>query len=449
MRLSEVFAQKIEPTSVVLPAPKRLETAVDRVLKRWPDVFAEPSENDRETLVAELKRRLDDWSWSGAKISFVNQAAVALFDLERRSRADLEHVRKFYYEEAATNRSRTFLGNAVQVYIGSFVKGAVHTRRLSEALTNQIPHLSGRSRKLLKSFPAFFDSNRIAMEVASRMKDAERPFQELKRLGFNKPHAPGLLDHAHLEFLEKLDLRTHTDIEKLFHWLHPDGQLAKQGGASEAIEALLAPWLDEDPQEDVKRFLIDHLTESYGDIRINPGSAWINVSEQAKQVLLRWLTGESMRFLFDVLTDTQDSHMWSERRRFWMDQYDRGNISAAWVAFDPRGHKLARKNLGREKNLPFGRQVSHASDDGNKSLLIMKVGQRIIVEGTYNFKVHIYAKNDPEAPKLYQPKYDCADIRHDRRKRVSSGFVKIGPEERKMHLGDWQGYLRSRYPEMF
>ncbi len=449
MKLSESFAQNIEPTPVVLPAPRRLEIAVERVLKRWPDVFAEPSENDREILVTELKRRLDQWSWNGAKISFVNQAAVALFDRERRSRRDLEHVRKFYYEQASTNRSRTFLGNAVQVYIGSFVKGAVHTRRLSDALTNQIPHLSGRSKKLLKNFPAFFDSDGIASEIASRMKEAERPFEELKSLGFNKPHAPGLLDQVHLEFLGKLNLRTDDDIKKLFAWLNPVGQLAKQSGASEAIEALLAPWLSEDPDDDKKRYLIDQLTEAYGDIRINPGSAWINVSEEAKQLLLRWLTGESMRFLFDVLTDTQESHMWADRRRFWMDQYERGNITAAWVAFDPKGHRLARNHIGRERNLPFGRQVSHSSDDGNKSLLIMQVGQRIIVEGTYNFKVHIYAKNDPEAPKLYQPKYDCADIRHDKRKRVGSGFIEIGPEERKMHLGNWQGYLRSRYPELF
>lgn len=57
----------------------------------------------------------------------------------------------------------------------------------------------------------------------------------------------------------------------------------------------------------------------------------------------------------------------------------------------------------------------------------MRIGNKIVVEGTYNFMVHVFDEHDSRAPKLYQEKYDVADIRS----RVSVLW-------KQAHQGSWQ-----------
>jgi hypothetical protein len=57
---------------------------------------------------------------------------------------------------------------------------------------------------------------------------------------------------------------------------------------------------------------------------------------------------------------------------------------------------------------------------------------KIVVEESHNYRVHIFADTDPQAPKLYQLTYDCELIRRS-----------IGAES-KPHLGNWQGWLLER-----
>jgi hypothetical protein len=173
----------------------------------------------------------------------------------------------------------------------------------------------------------------------------------------------------------------------------------------------------------------------YGDPRRSTGDPWFRVGAAERAVFLRWLTGENLRLLFDAITDTNDSHMWTARREFYLGLHQQKRIDAVWVAFAPSGAREARRILeatGHGKGLDFGRQVAGGSR-ANTSLLIAKIGRKIVVDGSHSYKVHVFDEDDPKAPKLYQPLYDCEQIR-----------LRTPERQRKSHNGDWQHWVLMR-----
>jgi hypothetical protein len=146
-------------------------------------------------------------------------------------------------------------------------------------------------------------------------------------------------------------------------------------------------------------------------------------------VILRWLTGENIRFFLDVVSEVEDSHMWVPRRKFWLGLHERGRIDAAWVAFSDSAAKEAkRRGAGGKGTLRFGVQTA-GYGRANTSLLILKIGRKIVVEGSHSYKVHIFDESNQRAPTLYQWRYDCEAV------RVIPG------SNVKSHNGDWQSWV--------
>lgn len=197
-------------------------------------------------------------------------------------------------------------------------------------------------------------------------------------------------------------------------WLKPTGREAKVSYAAEAIEALLTAMNEgktaQATQEDTFKSLID----IYGDPRTALRSAWANVPEKAKAGILRWLTGANIRFFMDVISGTNDSHMYEPRRRFWLELYERGYIDAAWVAFSKDAaryaRQLERRSEGGERSLSFGHQTAKGTR-ANTSLLVFQIGDCVVVEGSHSYKVHIFNKTNPKTPDLFRSSYDCDGIR--------------------------------------
>ncbi|WP_414813027.1 EH signature domain-containing protein [Pantoea ananatis] len=79
--------------------------------------------------------------------------------------------------------------------------------------------------------------------------------------------------------------------------------------------------------------------------------------------------------------------------------------------------------------LKFGRQV--AGSRKNTSLLILKIGHCIVVEGSHNYKVHIFRSDNKKAPELFRLKYDCEHIR-----TLPNSFA-------IPHLSGWQEKVRE------
>ncbi|MBB5753359.1 EH signature domain-containing protein [Prosthecomicrobium pneumaticum] len=434
MSLDEVLRQRqpYQPRALASLAP--LAAATERILARWPDAVKEPPETDRERVVAEMKRRLETGDWRGLRTAFVTMAAVAVFDPTRRTRDDLAALRQFYYDEIRVNESSAFRSGMVGVYLGSYQPGAPHTVQLGRSLGKAAGGLGGRWAGLLQAVPRLLDGMSAHQQVAQLMLSMPTPFDDLKTIGLRKPHDAGLMSAAHLAFVKAMApaLRSPPAIDKLIAWLKPDGvQQPKSEGAAEAVAALLAPWTH-DPPEEIGADLTRRLTGLYGDPRTRGGEApWNTVPEELVERIVRWLTGENIRFFMDILSDVEASHMWEPRRRFWLQLHEERRIDSAWVALSEEGARLARKRANGRPGLAFGRQTA-GGNRSKTSLLVLKIEGKIVVEGSHDYRVHVFREGAPGAPRLYQPRYDCEAIRH------------IPGADARKHTGDWQGWVRER-----
>ncbi|WP_261317798.1 EH signature domain-containing protein [Rhizobium leguminosarum] len=433
MGLLEKLRKSAPFEAPALPAINRLASAAERVLSRWPDAVGNPPERDREKLVAEVNHRLAEGDWTETPMSLVTSAARALFDEERRERPTLENLRRFYYDECRASTRMGFIGAMISVYISSYVPGSRHSLELAEALESVQERLRGRWKQLLEHLPEVLDAFVGHAAVARTMLDMDDPWNDLKAIGMRSPHAMGLMDYAHIEYMKGLTpaLKEREGMNRLFGWLKPERQEAKLSGAAEAISACLGHWTQSSPPEDDQRYLLENLIGLYGDPRVHRGGAWTGVSEPLMRVILSWLTRENIRFFLDIVSEVEESHMWEPRRKFWLGLHQQGRIEAAWVAFSDRARFEAIKRSkasGSRGTLGFGRQIAGYSR-ANTSLLILQVGRKIVVEGSHSYKVHIFNASDPRAPTLYNSEYDCERIRLLPNAKTQS------------HLGYWEGWV--------
>jgi hypothetical protein len=396
-----------------LPALDLVRRAVEGIMTRWPDTVRTPEDRDRETLALDMLKRISHWNWQNITTQRVISAAVAVFDEERRMRPDLALVRDFYLSEIATREPGAFLDGMVGVYVDSFSHGAVHTHDLAQALAQRSDNLGSRHGKLYDALPALFRPDAAPEKLAQTMCDADDAYTKLKSIGLSRPHTSGLAKAAQKIFVARLspDLAGPEARRKLFNWLTPENGTVLQSGAGHAVEALLAVWRDRTPPDALRNELCEAIIAAWNDPRLHTGGIWSGFDPALRAILLRWLTHQDMKFFCNMVTATQNSHMWPPRRDFWLKLYDDKMIDEAWVAFGSEARRYAQQNLVRsgktDMNRRFGRQLDRG---GSTSLLIMRIGNKIVVDGCHSYKTHIFRLDDKRAPKLYARDYYCDDI---------------------------------------
>ncbi len=413
MRFSEVLARSHSVMSRALPPLDKLRASVDRVARRWPGVVSAPLDRDREAMARDMLRRVQNWEWTAINTQRVTSAALAVYDPDRRARPDLAPVREFYLSEIAQRPKGAFLDAMLRVYVETFDPDAPHTQALASALAVRQPDIGPRERRLLDAMPRLLDPSRAAKAVAEVMAGAEDPYAALKEIGLQSPHVSGLAKAAHHEFVRKLapNLGQKGPRDQLLAWIMPKLGNPLQSGATEAIEALLAPWRNRTPDDTLRHDLCESIIAAYNDPRLHEGGIWAGFDQDLKQVFLRWLTKQDMKFFCDMVSATQNNHMWPPRRDVWLSLYDERRIDEAWVAFGSAAADYAKRNLLRTEHGNAGRRFGIQRDrNGNTSLLVMRIGNKIVVDGCHNYKTHIFKIGDPKVPKLYQREYHCDDI---------------------------------------
>lgn len=407
-----------------------------RIAARWPD-HAAPTSTDPASLLREMSHRVASGNWTGCRLGAVCDAARLAFAQDWRDEAEHAPLRAFFVAEAAVSSRVPLVSALFLAYLESFAPSARHTSDLARALSAARENLPARARSLVEQIPALLEPSHAADAVARRMLDMQTPYEGLRELGIASPHAPGLMDHAHLRYVELLGphLRDEETAGRLLSWLDPENACIRHSGAAEAITALLRPWTEREPSEERQSYLTRKLVDMYGDPRRSTGDPWHRVGAAERAVFLRWLTGENLRLLFDAITDTNDSHMWEARRRFYLGLHEEKRIEAAWVAFAPAGARRARRILeasGHGQSMTFGEQVAGGTRS-NTSLLIARIGGKIVVDGSHNYKVHVFPADHPAAPRLFEKTYDCEAIR-----------LSAPRASAKTHNGDWQTWVRMR-----
>ncbi len=386
-------------------------------------------EQNQEAIVQEMLRRVKRDDWERATLGAVIRAGRVAFEPAFRDRHDLRELHGFYVKETEASTNTDFVGAMMSIYLASYEPGAPHCRDLAAALTTSRDRLGQKWSELLERVPYLLDAQRAARRIGAAMFAMGDPFSDLIKLGFQDPYASGLMDHAHLDYVKRMEttLQSESGVRHMLSWL-TSGREPKANGAKEAIEALLRPWTSNEPGAAIKEMLTEELVASYRDPRVRLGGVWRQVSSDCREVLLRWLTGANIEFFLDVVTAVETSHMWQPRREFWWDLYEQGEIDAAWVAFSPNAVETAerlRQVRAKSGALEYGLQTAGGTRS-NTSLLILKIARCIVVEGSHNYKVQIFKESSTHAPRLYKKDYDCERIR-------------LAPGHRQQaHLGNWQ-----------
>jgi hypothetical protein len=434
MKLEDAITRltRFSPPSV--PELRYIETAVQKVHDRWPDVAVNVNSREREALAARLRDRVARDDWKDARISFVLAAAQAVFDQERRDRSELAQARRFLLDELKASRSKTFLSGMLSVHLESFVAKDSHTKAITSAIDAARDRMSASMRGLLEEVPELLDAAEGPGRLAARMTRMQDPFSELTRAGLRNPHGLGFMERVHeaLSSLVAPELTGKARIDWYIDWIRPSGRDARTIGAEHAIEALTRPWLNVVPSDELRSYLVEALIEMYGDPRIRSGGVWAGVSPANMRVIHRWLTREDMRFFTGVVDAAQKDAMWPPRRDFWLQLFDEKRIDAAWVAFSYEATVYARDHLMREDARNADSRFGFQRARQNTSLLIMRIGNKVMVDGCHSYKTHVFDQEDPMAPKLFQEGYDCDEI------------MRASPES-KSHssIDNWKRWVRD------
>lgn len=213
--------------------------------------------------------------------------------------------------------------------------------------------------------------------------------------------------------------------------------------AARAVEKFFEPWRTDMPTPDFPMLLRDRIIEAFGDPRYKDKTGakakavWPLVAPDRRNILLRWLAGQSIEALLDVITKATGNHMWPPRHYFWKSLYDRGLVTEAWIALSKPAMDIAGR-LFSDREDRLGQTAALQNASGNKKgtcLLIMKVGRYTVVEGSHDYRIHLFLNTDRRAPALYEGEYNAEKIMLPQNHRMT-----------RIHdiHGAWQNWVEER-----
>ena len=393
--------------------------AAARIARRWPHVEVEPAETDPEQLVQDMDHRRRSGDWGDFYWADVTRTTRALIDSGLWRNRRYGRLLEFLLDQVCRGVNRPYLRTLFRKYMETFDPGSKLTRDLAPVLKVHWGEAALPVEALVTEFRIFDLDPPPYQVIAAFMVGQDDPFVALRKLGVEAPHGPGLMAAAHRFFVSSLAPRIgkgeSASTHRLLSWLKPAGEARplEGAGAAQAIDALLEPWERRAPDRDLQHLIEARLLGAYGDPRIQSTGAWSLVSQSARRVILRWLAGVTIQVFFDIVTQADRTHMWSDRKSLWMDLFDEDRITQAWFALSEDGKQVANR-LQREHDeipLAFGRNRSQSSQDRRKCLLIMNVQGRWIVEGSHNFPTWMFPPGDLSVMTPYEASYTCEQFR--------------------------------------
>lgn len=411
-----------------------LENATLRIEQAFPD-FGSRATEDVVAVIRRVATALKLNRWDDVTTGDVATALQAFLDEVRPFPDDF---RKFLTEEAAATTNPRLLDVMVRAYLETWQAGSTKTRDLRDLIIVKSHKLPIRWQTLFQTCPEFIDIERGPVALGMRMVGTDVPYQWLRAIGLAVPHDRGFMRLAHSAFVKQSpDPRSGAALDKLLSWVTPDGVPALDDNrAAEVVDRILSPWTTDTCPTEFRELCTARLVDRFGDPRRDKPAFWGLVGDANKRVLFKWLARKSMEAMFEVVTaaapNANSARLWANRKRFWMSLYDAGRIDEAWVVLGKDAIPVARSLYQRtldKSYLSYGRQAGRS----DTSLLLMKVGGKTVVEGSHNFRVHIFPTPSRQTPQLYAETYDLEEI-----------VLPANHDDARSHIGDWMDWVRNR-----
>jgi hypothetical protein len=227
-------------------------------------------------------------------------------------------------------------------------------------------------------------------------------------------------------------------VKLVFDWgIIFTNQLRYPETKSNFAEALLLPWRNEIPPEDLKNEIITKLLSILGDPRIDK-QKWYGISAEAIQILINWINGRTLEAFFRILQQTADE-IWQYRQKFWQAYFRQGYVEEVWIALGENAHHYLRRSSS-SKDLQCA-TLTGASPD--QSILLLKIGGILFCEWSHNGRLRAQRIDSPIAPELYKKTYHGADLRFEsldfnNRQNEDPGLVHFSSE-----TAGWQRRARD------
>jgi hypothetical protein len=387
--------------NVSLPDLGLVESAGNRVIQKWPYVTVRTTETDCHKVAAELRNRIEKNDWAKVRVTDVVGYARVLFGQNCRNSHEVKPLHDFLLKELQLTDQSSLVNGMADVFYENYCVDVPSIKRFGDVLLERRSLLNSRWSLALNSFPSVFKVGQAHIEIAEAMVRMSLPHEELPHLGIVTPFEGGLMEHAHQVFIEKIrpQLSTRDGMEKIFNWIRPAPGVVRQAGAVSIVTALLSHWTAREPDTVIKKLITENLIATYRDPRVDRGF-WVGVDKPLMDVFFRWLTGADMHFFTNVVDKTafEGKHMWPPRRDFWLNLFENKKIDQAWVAFSDgaRREAISMMQVRSQTDTRFGRQNSGSYT--STSLLIMKIGNKIVVDGCHSYKTQIFNEDDLGAP---------------------------------------------------
>lgn len=411
-----------------------LDVATHAVRTAFPD-YERARTSTLEETVFRLEKCVATWEWEDIKVGDLALVVRAVYSGQTTVSAP---ATEFLRRELEVTSSAVFLQALCDLYMDIWQRGSQRTRWLAEVIKSRQTHLPSNWARCVEAIPGLLDSDAAPDVLAANMVEQGEAYGWLVQNGISAPHAGELMNLSHLEWLTALpDPVSESQIQNLFSWLSPPGQPTLEGqGAARTIEKLLQPWLSDNAPENLRLLILDFVVATYGDPRNQRADFWSLVSDRHRKVLMRWLAGQSMDALLAIITKSTANDMWPPRHRFWKGLYDRGLVSEAWVALSPAASDDAEDMFKRTNDAIYtmsSRQVARSRKD--TSLLIMRIGQYTVLEGSHDYRLHVFHSDDPAAPRFYENEYDAENL-----------TLETGHRDTKIHdpHGQWMKWAEQR-----
>jgi hypothetical protein len=226
-----------------------------------------------------------------------------------------------------------------------------------------------------------------------------------------------------------------------------DGRLVFEDQAPLVADALIKPFGGMIPEKSIRDGFLSVLIALFGDPRLNRGR-WTRMRE-AEEVVVRWLTEQSLRQFLDIADRVAKERMWKYRRRFWESVYDAGLVREAWVVFDSYGAAEAQRVFGKKASFGFFVRGGRKLVEQGHTVLLLRIGNGVVADWSHNGKCNIWNDAEaPGAPKLYRGSYTSDEMRlssgaTDAVNNPTFGISHMGAEN-----GNWQSKVAAKIHQM-
>jgi EH_Signature domain len=258
-----------------LPVKLALEESYQRLAEKY-DQIGSINILDYRVLLEKLKAAADANSLRDLSYRDMRLAASCLFEGRPRLVDNLLFLR-LYLDGLRSLRSRLAIKRLIHSYCLHFDPADQAIRRVGEFLQIAIREVKGqwdwpdRQRKYW-----LFDVARAPQELANVTAKNPKPREELEKLGLTGQLTfSGLSAYAYLHALRtiQLNLEQHQNIEdvnRAIAWARAeDGALLYSAYRSKLVNALLLPFVERDPTDEVHARVQTFLLEVLNDPRID------------------------------------------------------------------------------------------------------------------------------------------------------------------------------------